>query len=288
MVRSPWSTGLTGPAFRQRVLDNSQLTTDYGPRTSDSTQEGQVLRRKARGPARGIDQHVKRLTNGNGRLVRTCDLVAEPESSSREFRDPCANEQFVFVSSRVPVPAARFGDDQEQAGLAFHVAVRETAVIAVLTPAHFEPNEVIRVVGHSHLVGLGITHLHARLGDLTGNGVFLFVSLHLMNAFVARRKNASAHRTGDCSGLMMNTQGGVKSDVGLKSLPACASSLLGYKLISVEARASHHSQPSIIFGSDEQVDLSDCTRRAIRVRRRLIRAPHHRTIPSFIKRRPIP
>lgn len=202
-------------------------------------QQRQVLIRETRRPAISIDQHVKRLTRRDRRFIQAFDLVAEPEGSSREFGDFGPNDQLVFVSGWILVAATRFGDDQEQTGLALHVAIRKAAVVAVLAPAYLKPNKIVRVVNHTHLVGLSIAHLHARLGCLSRRGVVVFRSFHLSSALAAGcvmqsvRGFQRALGSRDCNGLMINTQGEARAARALKLLLACTSSLLGYKLISV-------------------------------------------------------
>src|SRR5438132_8950915 len=144
------------------------------------SQQSQILLREARGTSLGVDQDVKRLTRRHGRSVLTLDFIAEPERAPRQLRNPRAYDQFVFISSRVFVAATRLGDDQKQSSLAFHVTVGKTAVVAILAPTYFKPNEVIRVVGNPHLIGLRIPHPRTRLGYLSEQFFLALASLHAL------------------------------------------------------------------------------------------------------------
>src|SRR5581483_3237728 len=48
----------------------------------------------------------------------------------------------------------------------FHILVREAQLPQQFHPAHLEPDEVIRVIYHTHLVGLRVTHPETRLVHL--------------------------------------------------------------------------------------------------------------------------
>src|SRR5262249_8815232 len=75
---------------------------------------------------------------------------------------PRAYHDFLIVINRCSVAANGFGDGDEAVFLAFHVAVGEAQLAHEFDTANFEPDQMVRMVDHTHLIGLGITH--AKLG----------------------------------------------------------------------------------------------------------------------------
>src|SRR5262245_62054547 len=73
---------------------------------------------------------------------------------------------------RYTVSTVRFGDRQKRPLVAFEVRITKSTVTAEVRPSNLHPDEVIRVVHHSHLVGLGITNAKAALGDSWHQAIF--------------------------------------------------------------------------------------------------------------------
>ena len=53
-------------------------------------------------------------------------------------------------------------DDGQLKARVFHLAIGPAELSQQIRPAHLEPDEVVGVVHHAHLVGLRITHAHGR------------------------------------------------------------------------------------------------------------------------------
>src|SRR5215467_5394065 len=76
-----------------------------------------------------------------------------------------ANHQLVVVAGWSLVPATRIDNGDVTVLLLLQLAIRETEVTQELDPADFEPDEIIRVIDHSHLVGFSVAHAQSDLGN---------------------------------------------------------------------------------------------------------------------------
>ena len=97
-------------------------------------------------------------------VFRQPHLVGERHHPGVGLLDPRLDDDLVVETGGIAVLAVRFGHRQEDAVLAFHVPVVETAGFAELHPAHLHPNQVVGVVNHAHLVGFGVAHAQAAFG----------------------------------------------------------------------------------------------------------------------------
>src|SRR5437879_1214346 len=79
--------------------------------------------------------------------------------------EPCAHNDLVIVTGRSLVPAARVDHRNEAVVVLFHVLVRETQLPEQFHSPDFEPDEMIGMIDHSHLIGLGIAHPHTAFID---------------------------------------------------------------------------------------------------------------------------
>ena len=122
---------------------------------------------------------MKRLTDRDRYAALPLDLVTESERAPGRFRYRGADNQFVFVPGRVPISTARLRDDQEQPGFPLHIAIRKTAVVAVLTATNLEPYEIIGIVSDPHLVSLGVPDSNAGLGHQTRFAGIVLKVLHV-------------------------------------------------------------------------------------------------------------
>ena len=77
--------------------------------------------------------------------------------------------ELIVVATGVHVLARRFDDGQEDA-CRLQVAIRAAQRAQQIGPANLEPDEVVGVVDHPHLVGLGVSHAHVRARCRRGAG----------------------------------------------------------------------------------------------------------------------
>jgi hypothetical protein len=84
------------------------------------------------------------------------DPVSEldnPAPGSRDFR---FDDDLIVVASGGQVAAIYLGHGEINLFFLFKVAISESAFSAEIGTAHFHPNEVIRVIDHTHLVRFGV------------------------------------------------------------------------------------------------------------------------------------
>lgn len=153
-----------------------------------AAQQPRELFWKARRAAFRVNQNVKRFARSAQHAVRAVYLVAEAQRASRQLRDSCADSQIVFVTRGRFISAARFGDYHKQSSLSLHVAIRKTAVVAKLTAAHFKPDEIVRVVGHAHLICFSVADFDARMRYEVVDFCLPFHDLAFKQAIVAGKR----------------------------------------------------------------------------------------------------
>src|SRR5258708_12679429 len=69
-----------------------------------------------------------------------------------------SNDYFIVVTSGSLVAAPRIDDGDETLLILLHFSIRKSKVPQQFHPAHFEPDEIVRVIDHSHLITLYVTH----------------------------------------------------------------------------------------------------------------------------------
>src|SRR6266540_3935103 len=122
--------------------------------------------RNAGGVALAIERDERRFAGGEelaggGALHR----VAERHAAGREVAHPAAHAHEIVVERRPAEAQARLGHGQEDARL-LHRAIGVAGDSQVLGARAIEPDEIVRVVHHAHLVGFGI--VDAQLDDGLG------------------------------------------------------------------------------------------------------------------------
>ena len=96
------------------------------------------------------------------------DLVPEVQEESRTFISR-VRMSTSRRSGRAPCSGSARPPPRDGYRPAVHLAVGEAELAHHLHPADFEPDDEVRVIDHSHLVGLGVAHaqpglVHLRLG----------------------------------------------------------------------------------------------------------------------------
>jgi hypothetical protein len=69
-----------------------------------------------------------------------------------------ADDQHIVVISRSFVAAITFSDDQKSVFIFFHVAVGKSARATEFGAANLEPDQIVRVIDHAHLVGFSVAY----------------------------------------------------------------------------------------------------------------------------------
>src|SRR5579872_6629290 len=76
-----------------------------------------------------------------------------------------AHDDLIVIACRSLVAATRVDHGDAAAVVLLHVAVRKTELPQQFYPPDFEPDKVIRMIDHTHLVGLGVAHPQTSLAD---------------------------------------------------------------------------------------------------------------------------
>ena len=85
------------------------------------------------------------------------DRIAELDAAGCELAHPAADPEQVVEAGRLPIAHAHLAHGQpEPRGL--ELAVAGPAAPEVLGARDVEPDQVARMIGDAHLVGLGIVH----------------------------------------------------------------------------------------------------------------------------------
>src|ERR1035437_1904940 len=128
-------------------------------------EQGVVLLRQVCRPHGAGNKDMPGVAHGQAAIAfRQAHFVGESHHPRGGFLNPRLDDYFVVEARGMAVLAVRFGHRQEDAVLDFHVAVVEAEGFAEFHPAHFHPNQVIRVVDHAHLVGFGVANAQAAFG----------------------------------------------------------------------------------------------------------------------------
>jgi hypothetical protein len=113
-----------------------------------------------------VDGNVDRVSGGEELVVPlradAVDFVLEKQAGAFGLRYLGDNAKQVVVSGRFEVATMRF-DDGKKYPLGLDLSITHSVLAKKVRSAHFEPVEVMGVVGHAHLVGLAIPN-----SDLTG------------------------------------------------------------------------------------------------------------------------
>src|SRR5208283_5982193 len=111
--------------------------------------------------------HVYRLALGQQRAVLvTSDFIAEVQERSTNLYQPRPDDHQIVVAGRRLVAAAYFYHGEVHTATLLHLAISESELAHHLHPADFEPDDEVRVLDHSHLVGLGVADAHFGLVHL--------------------------------------------------------------------------------------------------------------------------
>src|SRR5438876_1879669 len=98
---------------------------------------------------------------------RPLDRVAQRHASGRELAHPATDLYQVVVPGGGPVTHADFGDGEEDA-LLLELFVGQPRLAHQLGAGAIEPDQVVGVVDHAHLVGLGIVDAQGYRADHAG------------------------------------------------------------------------------------------------------------------------
>src|SRR5439155_11315155 len=91
------------------------------------------------------------------------DLVSELQPNRGDQHAGRPHLDLVVVPRRRAVGALRF-DHRQREPLALHLTIAPSVRAQQIGAADFEPDEIVGVVGHTHLVGIGIADAKTRGG----------------------------------------------------------------------------------------------------------------------------
>src|ERR1700733_1241473 len=87
-------------------------------------------------------------------------LVAEPNHWSPRCQQPGLHHQLIVIPRRSTIPHMHIHHRNPAAVLLFQPLIIQPQLTDQLHPSHLKPNQVVRVIHHAHLIGLGIPHPH--------------------------------------------------------------------------------------------------------------------------------
>src|SRR5207237_6591727 len=90
--------------------------------------------------------------------------VADSQRPARTLGDLRANGQLLIVARGLLVATSRLYDGKKEPGL-LHCAVVHAVLAAECAARQLEPDEVVRMVRHLHLVGLEVTYPNGDFGE---------------------------------------------------------------------------------------------------------------------------
>ena len=100
------------------------------------------------------------------------DPVRKLDDAALGSRHFGLNDDFIVVSSRSVIAAIRFSHREISVFFPFEIAIGESTFPAKISAAYFHPDQVIRVIDHSHLVRFGITNAEAGFRNVRHQAVF--------------------------------------------------------------------------------------------------------------------
>src|SRR6202453_5236704 len=89
-------------------------------------------------------------------------LVAKPNHRSTYRLQRCLHHQFIVIPRRSTIPYMHI-HHRDPATLSLHLLVVQAHAADQLHSANLEPHQVVRVIHHAHLIGLGIPYPHPSL-----------------------------------------------------------------------------------------------------------------------------
>lgn len=84
-------------------------------------------------------------------------LIVEGDKAAADVGDFREDDHLIVKARRTHVTAVRLRDRQKDAVFNFHFAVTKADRLAVFHASHFHPDQVVGVVNHAHLIGLGVS-----------------------------------------------------------------------------------------------------------------------------------
>src|ERR1700677_1026749 len=107
--------------------------------------------------------HVHRLALAQQQAVLDARyFVSEPNHRSTRCQQRGLHRQLIVIPRRRAIPYMHI-HNRDAATLALHLLVVEPHAANQLHSADLEPDEVVRVIHHAHLIGLSVSHPHPRL-----------------------------------------------------------------------------------------------------------------------------
>src|SRR6185437_9917750 len=111
-----------------------------------------------------INHKMNRLPFAQQQLVaRAHDSILEPHNRPAHTRQRRPHNQLIVVSRRSLVPRCRLHHCDHRVFFLLHRLIVQAHLSYVLHPAYLKPHQVVRVVHHTHLIGLRIPHTHSCL-----------------------------------------------------------------------------------------------------------------------------
>src|SRR6266446_6105395 len=123
-----------------------------------------VFLRQHLGPAVASADDVRRFSVRENFAVHVANhFIGKTDDAVFRFLDARPDTQNFIVLRRVVIPAVQIRYDDVAIVFHFHALVFDPQRADQLGAPHLEPDQIVRVVHHAHLVRLGITHSYDRI-----------------------------------------------------------------------------------------------------------------------------
>jgi hypothetical protein len=99
-------------------------------------------------------------------IVRQPHHVFECHHPRVGLRHARFDDHLFIEMRRIVIPAVRFDHRQQHAVFKLHVFIPKSERLAIFDARHLHPHQVIGVIDHAHLIGLGIAHTNCCLLDM--------------------------------------------------------------------------------------------------------------------------
>jgi hypothetical protein len=98
-------------------------------------------------------------------LIFAKDLIPKGDHPFIDSLQPGSHNNGFIISSRIPILAIDIRDN-EFIPQSLQISILESPFSTKLGPPYFKPNQVIRIISHSHLVCLCIPHSKINIHDI--------------------------------------------------------------------------------------------------------------------------
>src|SRR5260370_3150070 len=150
--------------FRTMLMSMCSCVYPIGLRRHDSFKYALIFRRQQFRAAVTSANDMRGLARREQFMVRVAkQFVGKLYDAVARLRNARTDSQHLVVARGMLIAAMRIGDDDVEIVFLFHALVLDAKRANQFYAAYLEPHQIIRVVDHAHLVGLGVAHPYCRV-----------------------------------------------------------------------------------------------------------------------------